>query len=153
MSLRFADGQTRCINLKEDEYMKAFLQNLCLRESCYSCGFKGVRRDCDLTIGDAWGIDEFLPGYNDHKGISLVFVQSEKGAALLEKCKRSLEVHSVEARAAAEHNGAMKQSVYCHPFREYFFKKLGHRDFGKLVEGCLNPGYLIRIERKILQHT
>lgn len=64
-------------------YIKAFLKNLSLRESCYACPFKEGRDWADITIGDYWGIEELHPELYDNKGISLVQVKSEQGRRLL----------------------------------------------------------------------
>jgi hypothetical protein len=35
-------------------------------------------------LGDFWGIDDAIPGFNDDKGVSLVLVNTERGAELFE---------------------------------------------------------------------
>ena len=152
MKLRFEDGSEYRKTLKDDAYMKAFLENLCLRESCYQCSFKSVRRISDLTIGDFWGVDKIVPGINDDKGISLVILQTEKGQRLFRELENRLYCKPVDCRSAIDLNGAAIHSVYRHPFREYFFRKLPRADFDKLVCKCLAPSYAVRLERKIITH-
>ena len=153
MSLQFENGEGYRQTLKEDAYMKAFLENLCLRESCHQCSFKSIRRMSDLTIGDFWGVDKLIPGINDDQGISLVILQSEKGHHLFKAIEEKLRCRPVDCKAAADLNGAATHSVYRHPFRDYFFKKLPHTDFEKLVQNCLSPSYLVRLERKLITHS
>lgn len=69
-----------------DPYMQMFLKNYSLRESCYSCKIKG-HSDADITVGDFWGIEDYLPNMNDDKGTSLIIVKSKKGNILLEQVK------------------------------------------------------------------
>ena len=63
----------------KDIYMRAFLQNISLRESCYNCQFKKYNRNSDITLADFWGISKVKPEINDHKGTSLVIINSNKG--------------------------------------------------------------------------
>ena len=57
-----------------------FLNNISLRPSCYDCRFTTVNRQGDITLGDFWGIGRKYPERDDDKGISLIIVNSEKGA-------------------------------------------------------------------------
>lgn len=88
-----------------DLFMQLFLNNLCLRGSCYHCPARSrlVRdadasqddawqawRPSDLTIGDFWGIDQTnLKPLDDDKGLSLVFAHTPKGRRLLQALKSS----------------------------------------------------------------
>lgn len=133
----------------KDTYMKAFLQNISLRKSCYDCKFKSVNRNSDITMGDLWGIKNILPHITDDKGVSVAFVQSEKGKYLLEQVKDFLWLQEISADLAIANNSAMIKSVYEHSFRDYFFDKLGKQNFKSLVEDCLNPSYYVRLKRKL----
>lgn len=151
LSLSFQNGTEYKRRLDEDAYMKAFLQNLCLRKSCYQCRYKTKQRLSDLTIGDLWGINEIAPELNDDSGISVVFIQSKKGRRLLDSINRSVHLVNINSELSIEKNGAMTHSVYKPPMREYFFRKLGTVDFDKLVVKCLDPDLKTRLERKALQ--
>ena len=67
-----------------NQYMKAFLQNLILRPSCYACKVKSGISQADLTIGDFWGIDKTGIVNDDDKGTSCVICRSEKGLWAIE---------------------------------------------------------------------
>lgn len=133
----------------KDMYMKAFLQNISLRKSCYQCKFKTINRNSDITMGDLWGIKTILPDVTDDKGVSVAFIQSEKGAYLLEQVKVSLWLQKISSDLAIANNSAMVKSVYEHNFRDYFFENLGKQSFEQLVEDCLNPSYYVRLKRKL----
>ncbi len=62
-----------------------------LRPCCYSCSFKSVHRVSDLTIADYWEIDRACPGFNDNKGVSLVYVNNTRGNEYFEKIKPQVE--------------------------------------------------------------
>lgn len=151
MELRFQNGSIRNQTIKEDPYMKAFLNNLCLRESCYQCSFKSLSRRSDLTLGDFWGIETLLPELDNAEGVSVAFIQSEKGQRLLDRVASELCCHPADAEEAAKKNGAMLHSCYRHPFRDYFFLRLTDRNFDRLTASCLTPGLLLRLRRKAAQ--
>ena len=133
---------------KNDAFMKAFLQNISLRKSCYSCNFKTVNRNSDITMGDLWGVYKILPDLTDDKGVSVVFVQSEKGKHLFEQVKNGLWLQEIASESAIASNSAIVKSVYEHNFRDYFFQNLGKQNFERLVNDCLNPSYYVRFKRK-----
>ena len=66
----------------DNPYMKAFLNNLILRPSCYSCQFRG-NHGSDLMLGDYWGIEDVHPDMSDDNGTSLILVYTAKGQQLL----------------------------------------------------------------------
>ena len=56
----------------DDLYGKISLNNIALRESCYSCKFAKSKRVGDLTIGDFWGAETLYPKIDYRKGLSLL---------------------------------------------------------------------------------
>ena len=150
--LKFANKTEYTEIHHNDVYMKAFLKNISLRKTCYHCEFKGVNRNSDITMGDLWGIKNILPHITDDKGVSVAFVQSAKGAYLLEQVKNCLWLQEISSDLVIANNSAMVKSVYEHNLRDYFFKYLGKQNFGKLVEDCLNPSYYVRLKRKLFLH-
>ncbi len=74
----------------KDAFMKIFLKNICLRPSCYDCKFKTLNRPSDLTIGDCWGIDNYMPEMDDDKGTSVLLIHSDKGKELFDRIKSKI---------------------------------------------------------------
>lgn len=62
-----------------------------MRPSCYECQFKSINHPGDITLADYWGIDKAVPGFSDNKGVSLVFINSEKGYHLFKSSKNELD--------------------------------------------------------------
>ena len=61
------------------------------RPSCFDCPFKGFPRTSDLTIGDLWSSPGSIPKELDSDiGTSVVFANNEKGADMLNKCKKKI---------------------------------------------------------------
>jgi len=89
-------------NMKEDYlsyysqlFNGLFYSSLISRMACHNCKYTNLNRSSDLTIGDFWGIEKCLPEFDDNKGVSLLLVNTRKGADLIEKVKDSLNVRKV----------------------------------------------------------
>lgn len=67
-------------------YNNLYFSGYTLRESCSKCVFTNLRRIGDISIGDHWDIPKDSI-YEDGKGLSLVFVNSEKGQQLFDGVK------------------------------------------------------------------
>ena len=65
-------------------YAQLFYGLNIIRPSCYKCRYKSLEHPGDITIGDFWGISEISPNFDDDKGVSLVFINSEKGKRLFD---------------------------------------------------------------------
>lgn len=123
---------------EKDPFMRLFLQDICLRPSCYACRFKRLNRVSDLTLGDAWGVGKYKKEMDDDKGTSVILVHSKKGERLLQAVEGQL-------RTDVRKKGKILPSVLCgrrpviaHPNREKFFEKLDQaKEFDELI-GCLS---------------
>ena len=152
-SARFAfeNGNVYCNTFGNDPYMKAFLANMDLRESCYSCKFKSTKHKSDITVADYWGIDKIKPEIDDDKGLSLLLVNTEKGNSLLADTKNNLTLTKTDIEKSFPYNPCIIKPASVHSFRQYFLSNYNKGDFEKLVNNCLNPSYITRLKRKLYQ--
>jgi len=150
LSFSFQDSLEYRSTHREDAFMKAFLRDICLRPSCYDCHFKTLHRESDLTMADFWGINEIYPDFDDDKGTSLIFVNSQKGKVMFDIIKKHMIYKVADIHQAVSYNSAAIQSVKYNPKREDFLKELGSLDFDKLVKKYCNTSIPIRIKRKII---
>lgn len=150
VKLTFENGEVYKKCFSEDPYMRAFLSNLSLRPSCYTCKFKSPNRCSDITLADFWGVDEIAPSLNDGKGLSLVTVQTEKGEKYLNDVKHTLTITPTDIDKIYPYNPCIIKAVDEPPFGRYFFSRLGKTPFPQLVEKCLRPSYTARLGRKLL---
>lgn len=118
----------------DDLFMKAFLNNILLRESCYECKFKKINRISDITLADFWGIGKVLPQFNDNKGTSLVIINSDKGKELFSKIKNKTQYAKVELYDALKYNKAMVESPKKPNQREEFLKEVNEKNLEKSVK-------------------
>lgn len=75
-----------------DEMMRAFFQSFLaghnLRMDCYKCPFTCTERAGDFTMADFWSLKSSNPSFpRQHRGVSMLLVNSEKGKAVLDACK------------------------------------------------------------------
>ena len=78
-------------------YMRAFLDNMILRPSCYSCKAKNCRSNSDITMADYWGIRILHPEMDDDRGTSFVLLHNQKGldALPLNKCRYMETIYDI----------------------------------------------------------
>ena len=119
--------------LQNDLYMRAFLKDLCLRPSCYDCGFKTLHRQSDITLADFWGVENVVPEMDDDLGTSLIWINSEKGKETLSQINSKCKIKEVDINQAIQYNPAAMRSASLNHNRELFFKDLDNTPFDKLV--------------------
>lgn len=110
MKIGYSNQPDTISTVGNDKYLRAFLLNLFLRPSCYSCQFKDQNYQSDLTLADFWSIDKLLPQINDDKGISLVVVNTAKGQRLLDTIQQDLDMYPVPFDKAVSGNPSYKRS-------------------------------------------
>ncbi len=136
--------------ISRNEYMKAFLNDLSLRNSCYECRFKQKNRNADITLADFWGIENIDESMYDGKGTSLVIVNSSKGKMILEGIKDKISYKIVNLDEAIKYNSSMTTSALKPKNREKFLKELENMKFDKLVNKCIKkPSLIQRIKEKL----
>lgn len=115
--------------------MKAFLQDIDLRESCTVCEFAKLPRYADFTLGDFWGVDKYYPDLNrDEKGTSLVLVHTNKGEKLLNKLsEKEVYVKECDLNKAIEGNPSILKHKHSNKNREKFFKELNNKNLSELI--------------------
>jgi coenzyme F420-reducing hydrogenase beta subunit len=144
----FNDNEKYRENLRNDLYMKAFLNNICLRPSCYECQFKTLNRQSDITLADFWGIVNIIPELDDDKGTSLVFVNSNRGKIFFENILTEAKFKEVNINKALEYNSAAIESAKNNSNRNSFFADLERLKFDKLVKKYCTEKLYIRVKNK-----
>lgn len=122
VNIEFSDMQHYCTYYYEDNFMRMFLDNINLRPSCYACVFKDFPRLSDMTIGDSWGIENYMPDMDDDKGTSIIFVHSVKGKWIFDVIRKKILVKSMGLDKALSQMDELRKSVEMHPNRKKFWK-------------------------------
>ena len=134
-------------NLNQNTFFKGFLKNLFLRPSCYKCPVRSFKSQSDITIGDYWGIQNFIPEFDDDKGVSLVTINTEKGREIYKTLnKDDRETGYFQAIAG---NPNIENSVPLPAKRSIFFTKLNNESVISLINGLTALSLWWRIRKKI----
>ncbi len=108
-----------------DWYMKAFLRNASLRESCFNCPAKR-RCGSDITLGDFWGVERIHPEAADSLGVSAVICNTEKGIAALNSVLESLETGLSSMKEVVSGNPALIRSAKPYVKRDEFLSEIAN---------------------------
>lgn len=133
-------------------YMLAFLNDICLRPSCYKCPTKKGSSHSDITIADFWGINEFNIEMDDNKGTSLVLINTKKGVELIKEIKMQSKKVSIDKALAL--NQSWKKSAKTHELRNLFYKqyKKHESDFTSFTQDLIHTKSITkRVIRKIFR--
>ncbi len=95
----------------KNPYMRLFLFDLILRKSCYRCKSKIPNKKADITAADLWGAEKIASELNDHKGLSMVVINSSKGADFFEGILDSCIYKKIDITAALSNNESSYKSV------------------------------------------
>ena len=88
----FDDGES----VVSRDWTRLFYDSVAYRDSCYNCPYTTPQRLSDFTIADYWGIERNAPQFADNKGVSLVLIHSEKGAAFFEESNVYLDIQETK---------------------------------------------------------
>lgn len=88
LEFEFLNGKKKYSNSSCDEYYKAFLSYISLRQSCFSCKFTNINRESDITIGDFWECNSLGKNIDDGKGLSFLTTNTANGEYFFDKIKR-----------------------------------------------------------------
>lgn len=139
VDIAYQDGSHYCVPQGQDPFMRGFVQNLYLRQSCSHCPFKGSRRRSDLTLGDFWGIWDQHPEFDDNRGVSLLLVHSRKGQDIWAAVMEDFDCIPVTPEDAFRQNPSALNGSPAHGKREVFFAQLDKAtDTGRLIGTCLS---------------
>lgn len=99
---KFENGKEFCQKWTESELFYSFARFT--RKSCTHCQFKGEAHKADITIGDYWGLEPNMIGYNKN-GVSAFLVKTEKGDRLIHSIdKEKYVLDKADASFIIDHN-------------------------------------------------
>ena len=108
----------------QDSYMQAFVSNLILRKACNNCKCKGTDRVSDFTLGDFWGVWDYLPIMDDNNGTSLVMIHSEKGKAIWNELQNLMICQEITEQQACDQNSSILYPSSVHLKRDEVLDRL-----------------------------
>ena len=76
---------------QQNYFFQLFLCHLIIRPSCHECKYANFHRPGDISLGDFWGIEKNFAHFDDNKGVSLVIINSQKGARIWNDLQNSTD--------------------------------------------------------------
>lgn len=104
------------------------------RPSCSECRFTDIHRASDITIADYWGIEKYAPEWMDTKGVSVILVNNEKGADLLEKCSEGLFYEKRAKEESLTEQQRLREPVQFPENRAEFWEDYKKHGFEHIIE-------------------
>lgn len=124
----------------DDPYMALFVQDMTLRPSCYKCVMRDGGSGSDITLADLWSVQVSAPEMSDDRGVSGVYVYTEKGRQLMTVIASKVEMKPVDMEQSRLDNGGFHDSASMPEKREEFFK--GVHSTGNLIKHM--KSYVVR---------
>lgn len=125
LSKTLIEGEKKTLSFSTSRYKNPFLKgfqlDLYLRPSCHHCPSKKFNSSSDITIGDFWRINEYMPEENDHKGHSLVFIHNQEFCSFLPD---ALWISDLDVDKICQQNIVIYKSSEAHINRQVFFASL-----------------------------
>ena len=134
-----------------NDYMKLFLHDVALRESCYNCKFKLGNKYSDITLGDFWGVRNFYPEMYNKEGVSAIIVNTNKGLEIFNSISNELTYQTCKLEEILSENHSLEKSAVQTDKRHKFFDEIDHKSIKKLSNKYSNDiSNVIRL-KKILK--
>lgn len=146
-----ADGEGNSVLLSsifgDNPFMQAFLNNYILRPSCYNCVCKSGRSGADITIGDFWGIEKYIPEFDDDKGCGLCLLNKEKANLLLNS---ECELIETTKKYAVKENICIDYSVQVPVNRSFFYSELKKMNsLSETMHKLSDSSFIMRLQRLV----
>ena len=129
---------------QDNKYMKLFLSDIALRESCYNCNFKLGNKFSDITLGDFWGIKDQYPEMYNKEGVSAIVVNTQLGQDIFDNIKDNLEYKECSIESITSGNPSLVSSSKRPNNREQFFNELDNKSIDELTNKYKKKVSLIR---------
>lgn len=152
LKIEFCSGIIFKQKLTENEYMKSFLTDTIIRESCTSCAFKGISGVSDITLADFWGIENVFNGddYINDKGVSAVMIRTEKGQDIFDKIENVI-VKQVSVKDILKSNKSLWKSAKKNELSERFYKEISEKEYDKAVKKYYGNNVLAKVRRILVK--
>lgn len=149
----FEDGSEHVGSQVTEPFLYGFLQNLYLRPACAQCTqLRGNSHPADITMADLWGAQEVCPQRDDDTGLSLLFVNTQKGRRYLEACASQLTTFPVpDVDRLLRMNPCLRVPAKAHEKRAAFFKLYEKQGFdsAQVMKLLAGPSRMEKILRRI----
>lgn len=122
-----------------------FYKHISFRHSCGVCHFCNTTRPSDITIADFWGWEKTDKEINkDNKGVSLIFVNTEKGRRLFEAVKNDMNIIPAKLENCLQPN--LQYPTEIHPRRMEFERLYARKGFLSAMKRYGDMGWRYKLK-------
>ena len=133
----FENGKTYYKDRISDPWVNGYIRgNLFMRPCCSECKYKEKIRIADISMGDFWGLHSTKE--NLFKGISVVLVNTDKGAEYFKLVKDKLHIENHSYEEILKGNKCLLTSAPMGEHRKEFFDQIENTEFEELIWKLLN---------------
>lgn len=148
----FENGKSEYKTKLSQLHKDLFYAHLTIRPSCYACKYTQFPRSADISIADFWGIENFMPEFDDNKGTSMLILNTAKAVSFYEQIKHNLECResNIEDAFYDNHKKPAKMNVN----REKFwadYQKHGYLYVAQKYSDYTTMGKILRQTKFILK--
>ncbi|MCQ2229260.1 MAG: Coenzyme F420 hydrogenase/dehydrogenase, beta subunit C-terminal domain [Bacteroidales bacterium] len=129
--------------LDANPFLRGFIHDLYLRQSCNNCKAKNLSSGSDWTCADTWGGAIIYPDYVDDTGCSTLIVNTNRGSRFIELVP--YQFRTIDFSKVASYNKSIYISVPKHRFHDFFYKYHGKVKLKYLVVLILGVNKILRI--------
>ena len=145
----FKDGRSKILDSRNDPFLRGYYGRLFYRPSCGSCNFARIERASDLTIGDAWHVEDIYSDMDSLSGVSLIISNSPKGESFVSQITNIMNLREVDIEWAHKANAQLNSPTIMHKGRNVFFDKLDSVGFEKAVKIAMAMSFGKRMLKRL----
>lgn len=131
-----------------NEYAYLFSGLDVYRPACYECKFANIDRPADFTLGDFWGIDVLVKGFSDNKGVSLLFLNTDKAEAVFDGITNDIDYEPTVIDKVIPFNPNLYRPTAVPKDREKFWKNYHKKGFNYVLKKNYNKIFRKRVVQK-----
>lgn len=145
INVTFRSGISQRKATKDSLFFEGFHNGRILGECCHTCPYAGKARTGDISLGDFWGLSKESETYDElSNGVSLVLINTEKGAKAFSIIEPFLFFEKRTLKEAVAGNTQLRHAVYDTRYGEKFRRLYIERDFEKAIKGSRNIKEIIK---------
>lgn len=145
----FKNKEIKELNIDND-YMKLFLSDNALRESCYNCNFKLGNKYSDITLGDFWGVNSYYPEMYNKEGVSAIIINTDKGLDIFNNISTKLEYKDCKLEEIISGNPSLEKSAVLTNKRSMLFNDIDNKTINELSNKYKKYiPFVVRVKNKV----
>lgn len=145
----FANGKTYLRGGGYDLFMRIFvIDALSMRPNCQNCQFRSTHHISDFTVGDFWGVEKVNLSMDDNKGLSALFVNTDKARVIFTQLNDVLDTFKTTADDIVAGNFSVLKPINKHPQMNEFMDCV--ENDGILAAAYKYSSYNKKLERQML---